>query len=119
MALIVAYDRASAYDGINSIAEVNVGIICGCMPTLKPLLRRHFPSLLGTSYSNAGPSSFLQSTSSNRSFPKFKRYFAFGAQDHVRLPEPENIELGSPMEFADPFRRPVVVRHPSQHGGWI
>lgn len=31
------------------ILEVNVGIIVGCMPTLKPLLRRHLPALFATS----------------------------------------------------------------------
>ncbi|KAH9204971.1 hypothetical protein DL95DRAFT_493910 [Leptodontidium sp. 2 PMI_412] len=27
--------------------EVNVGIICACLPSFKPLLRRHFPRVLG------------------------------------------------------------------------
>lgn len=30
-----------------TILEVNVGIIVGCMPTLKPLLRRHMPYIFG------------------------------------------------------------------------
>ncbi|PVH68619.1 hypothetical protein DL98DRAFT_375249, partial [Cadophora sp. DSE1049] len=29
--------------------EIDVGIICACLPTLKPVLRRHFPILLGSS----------------------------------------------------------------------
>lgn len=29
-----------------STMELNVGIICACLPCLKPILKRHFPSLM-------------------------------------------------------------------------
>ncbi|KAN0115321.1 hypothetical protein V8E51_004865 [Hyaloscypha variabilis] len=33
--------------------EIDVGIICACLPTLKPVLRRHLPILLGSSGHNS------------------------------------------------------------------
>ncbi|CZR66008.1 uncharacterized protein PAC_15908 [Phialocephala subalpina] len=33
-----------------SVTEVFVGIICACLSSFKPFLRRHFPKMIGSSY---------------------------------------------------------------------
>lgn len=52
-ALIVGVDHSKAdtsyyYPGVAawSLIEINIGIICACLPTLKPIVDRLFPQLL-------------------------------------------------------------------------
>jgi hypothetical protein len=37
---------------IYSVVEINVGIVCASLPTIKPILTKLFPKLLGSSRSN-------------------------------------------------------------------
>ena len=62
--------------------EVNVGILCSCLPTLKGLLSRFYPSAFGTTlYSSA-----------RRSVP-------IEIQDiSSRTPEPHELEVGIPTK---------------------
>ena len=39
-----------------SLVEINTGIICACLPCLKPILNRHVPRLIGSKGSQSGPS---------------------------------------------------------------
>lgn len=40
---------------MNSIIELNVAVICGCLAVVRPFLRRHFPGLLGESRVESKP----------------------------------------------------------------
>lgn len=43
--------------GFWSIIELNVSIICACMPAARQFLRQHFPAVLGSTYdASKGPS---------------------------------------------------------------
>ncbi|KAH8591910.1 hypothetical protein B0O99DRAFT_718424 [Bisporella sp. PMI_857] len=39
-----------ADNSVWTIMEMCIGVICACLPTFKPFLRRHFPKLIGSSY---------------------------------------------------------------------
>jgi len=51
-----------------SAVEVNVGIICACLPTLRPLIGRIFPSILASSHviSHTGGPSVRRTTIGNK-----------------------------------------------------
>ncbi|KAI9822099.1 MAG: hypothetical protein M1826_000559 [Phylliscum demangeonii] len=90
-----------------TIVEVNVGIICGCMPTLKPLVRHHCPALIGSSNGSNAPSEFMSTPSS--SFTKLKRiYKPFAKSDRVRLPDSGAGGPGDNIELGVGFRTPSV-----------
>ncbi|KAF2837271.1 hypothetical protein M501DRAFT_978337 [Patellaria atrata CBS 101060] len=45
--------------------EINVGIICACLPCLRPMIRKHFPALLETGASEQPPKSIGKSIQDN------------------------------------------------------
>ncbi|KAI9769732.1 MAG: hypothetical protein M1835_006661, partial [Candelina submexicana] len=49
------------------VVEMNTGIICGCMPALKPLIRLVLPNLLGRTTAHTGTDSSRRSTGLKRS----------------------------------------------------
>ena len=58
--LLLLIHELTQYIGDNSDAaiwsniEANVGIICACLPTIKPIISRVFPHLLGSTRSRGG-----------------------------------------------------------------
>lgn len=52
---VLAKSKDFAWDNVQAITwssiEINVGIICACLPTLRPLIRSCFPRLLASSTS--------------------------------------------------------------------
>jgi fucose permease len=87
-----------------SAVEVNVGIICACIPTLKPLIKRILPSMI-TDHSRSGTSSDKEA-----SFPsqipgelinaRPHRLGSSGTVDHQIPPRPSVVPSNSGQEMA-------------------
>ncbi|KAI9882143.1 MAG: hypothetical protein M1823_006113 [Watsoniomyces obsoletus] len=97
-----------------TVVEVNVGIVCSCMPTLKPLLRAHMPGIFGgASTQDSGPSSFLQTPSSGYSKPVKQQPNEVTDPDDMPLYFngqllDNQIEMGISRQPVDISRRPTV-----------
>jgi hypothetical protein len=59
--------------------ETNVGIICGCIPSIKPILSRLFPRLSGSTQSKGG------STNRSKSYGKRSAPFQSLQDDTIHL----------------------------------
>ena len=71
-----------------SSTEVNVGILCSCLPTLKGSITRIFPRLFssGSSSQNSNPNPYIVGASSRRSRPPDTNGFDFGNAGHELSP---------------------------------
>lgn len=68
-----------------STIEINVGIICACMPAMRVMLVRFFPKILGSSI-NTGKQYYISSKNRSRSRSNAVQLASFeNSQDHKAI----------------------------------
>lgn len=93
----------ASYSLMWSAVEVNIGIICACIPTLKPLVKRVMPKLIDHSRESSpssymAPDSKIEGISPDLQSPQ--------ATQLESAPTPESVEAG----IVSPAERPAFTR---------
>ena len=89
-----------------SAIELNTGIICGCLPTLRPLISRFAPRIFGSLHGHSNDQPYAYPYRYGNGY-KYKEHSA--GNDLVMLPRVKRDEYGKFVDELEPAYEAVIV----------